>query len=94
MTVADVDPDSRAADEASSGDRAGATKPTAHFPAIGDLAFLSDGEVAALIAPTGNVEWLCLPVIDSPSVFGTLLDRGAGRFRVAPPGRVDFSGRG
>jgi GH15 family glucan-1,4-alpha-glucosidase len=93
MTVADVDPDSRAADEASSGDRAGATKPTAHFPAIGDLAFLSDGEVAALIAPTGNVEWLCLPVIDSPSVFGTLLDRGAGRFRVAPPGATVPAGR-
>jgi alpha,alpha-trehalase len=54
------------------------------FPPIGDLAFLSDGEVAALVAPGGNVEWLCLPDLDSPCVFGALLDRGAGRFRVGP----------
>ncbi len=54
------------------------------FPPIGDLAFLSDREVGALVAPSGNVEWLCLPALDSPSVFGTLLDRSAGRFRVGP----------
>jgi len=65
----------------------------AHFPPIADLAFLSDGEVAALIAPTGNVEWLCLPSFDSPSVFGTLLDRGAGRFRVGPSGMTVPAGR-
>jgi alpha,alpha-trehalase len=56
------------------------------FPPIGDLAFLSDQEVGALLAPSGNLEWLCLPALDSPSVFGTLLDRGAGRFRVGPVG--------
>jgi GH15 family glucan-1,4-alpha-glucosidase len=56
------------------------------FPPIGDLGFLSDGETAVLIAPSGNVEWMCLPDPDSPSVFGTLLDRGAGRFRVGPSG--------
>ncbi len=56
------------------------------FPPIGDLAFLSDREVGALVAPSGNVEWLCLPALDSPSVFGTLLDRSAGRFRVGPAG--------
>jgi GH15 family glucan-1,4-alpha-glucosidase len=54
------------------------------FPPIGDLAFLSDGEVGALLAPSGNIEWLCLPALDAPSVFGSLLDRGAGRFRVGP----------
>lgn len=56
------------------------------FPAIRDLALLSDGETTALIAPTGNVEWMCVPRPDAPSVFGTLLDRGAGRFRVGPAG--------
>jgi GH15 family glucan-1,4-alpha-glucosidase len=65
---------------------AGAPPEQGSFPAIGDLAFLSDGVVGALLAPSGNVEWLCLPVLDSPSVFGALLDRGAGRFRVGPPG--------
>ncbi len=54
------------------------------FPPIGDYAFLSDCETSALIAPSGNVEWLCLPRMDSPSVFGTILDRDAGGFRVGP----------
>ena len=54
------------------------------FPPIADYAFLSDCEVTALIAPSGNVEWLCLPRMDSPSVFGSILDRAAGGFRLAP----------
>jgi GH15 family glucan-1,4-alpha-glucosidase len=54
------------------------------FPPIADYAFLSDCETTALIAPTGNVEWLCLPRMDSPSVFGAILDRDAGTFRLGP----------
>jgi GH15 family glucan-1,4-alpha-glucosidase len=54
------------------------------FPPIGDYAFLSDCETSALVAPSGNVEWMCLPRMDSPSVFGAILDRDAGTFRVAP----------
>jgi len=54
------------------------------FPPIGDYAFLSDCQTTALVAPNGNVEWLCLPRMDSPSVFGAILDRDAGGFRVGP----------
>jgi alpha,alpha-trehalase len=54
------------------------------FPPIGDYAFLSDCETTALVAPNGNVEWLCLPRMDSPSVFAAILDRDAGSFRVSP----------
>jgi GH15 family glucan-1,4-alpha-glucosidase len=54
------------------------------FPPIGDYAFLSDCQTTALVAPNGNVEWLCLPRMDSPSAFAALLDRDAGGFRVAP----------
>jgi len=54
------------------------------FPPIAEYAFLSDNEVTALVAPSGNVEWLCLPRMDSPSVFGALLDRSAGGFRLGP----------
>jgi GH15 family glucan-1,4-alpha-glucosidase len=51
---------------------------------IGDYGFLSDGEVSALLAPGGSVDWMCVPRFDSPSVFGSILGRRAGSFRVAP----------
>jgi GH15 family glucan-1,4-alpha-glucosidase len=54
------------------------------FPPIGEYGFLSDCETTALVAPSGNVEWLCLPRMDSPSVFGAILDRDAGTFRISP----------
>jgi alpha,alpha-trehalase len=54
------------------------------FPPIGDYAFLSDCVTTALIAPNGNVEWLCVPRMDAPSVFGSILDRDAGSFRLGP----------
>ena len=41
------------------------------FPDIADYAFLSDCEVNALIAPSGAVEWMCIPRMDGPSVFGS-----------------------
>jgi GH15 family glucan-1,4-alpha-glucosidase len=56
------------------------------FPAIADYGFLSDCETVALVAPSGNVEWMCLPRVDSPSVFGAILDRDAGSFRLGPSG--------
>ena len=56
------------------------------FPPIADYGFLSDCETCALLALDGNVEWLCLPRFDSPSVFGAMLDRDAGTFRFGPDG--------
>ena len=56
------------------------------FPPIADYAFLSDCETTCLISSAGSLEWLCVPRPDSPSVFGAILDRGAGHFRLGPYG--------
>ena len=63
------------------------------FPPIADYAFLSDCEACALVAPSGNVEWLSLPRFDSPSMFGCMLDRDAGPFQLAPVDTTVPAGR-
>jgi alpha,alpha-trehalase len=63
------------------------------FPPIGDYGFLSDCHTGALVASDGSIEWMCLPHFDSPWVFGALLDRGSGRWRVGPYGVYVPAGR-
>ena len=56
------------------------------FTPIAEYAFLSNCHTGALVAPDGSVDWLCVPRFDSPSVFGSLLDREAGNYRFGPFG--------
>jgi GH15 family glucan-1,4-alpha-glucosidase len=58
------------------------------FPPIAEYGFLSDCHTCALVAPDGSIEWMCIPRFDAPSIFGSLLDRRAGSFRVGPYGLV------
>ncbi len=63
------------------------------FPPIADYGFLSDCETTCLVAPSGNVEWMCLPRFDGPSVFASILDRDAGGFRLGPADVMVPAGR-
>ncbi|HEX9481859.1 MAG TPA: glycoside hydrolase family 15 protein [Solirubrobacteraceae bacterium] len=70
-----------------------ATSLDSPFPPIADYGFLSDCHTGALVASDGSIEWFCLPYFDSPSVFGAMLDRGAGSWRVGPYGLFVPAGR-
>jgi GH15 family glucan-1,4-alpha-glucosidase len=54
------------------------------FTPIAEYAFLSNCHTGALVAPDGSIDWLCAPSFDAPSMFGQLLDRQAGSFRIGP----------
>ncbi len=70
-----------------------ATSLDSPFPPIADYGFLSDCHTGALVASDGSIEWMCLPHFDSPAVFGAMLDRGAGSWRVGPYGLYVPAGR-
>jgi GH15 family glucan-1,4-alpha-glucosidase len=56
---------------------------------IEDYALLGDTRTAALVAPDGSVEWLCIPRFDAEPVFGLLVGgAAAGHFTLGPSARV------
>jgi GH15 family glucan-1,4-alpha-glucosidase len=58
---------------------------TPRYPSLGEYGVIGNLETCCLVSRYGSIDWCCLPHVESPSVFGALLDadRG-GRFQIQP----------
>lgn len=55
------------------------------YKKISDYGIIGDLHTVALIGPDGSIDWLCMPYIDSPSIFAAILDdEKGGSFSVGP----------
>jgi GH15 family glucan-1,4-alpha-glucosidase len=57
---------------------------------IEDYGIVGNLETCALVSVDGSIDWLCFPFLESPSVFGALLDEEkGGSFRICPAGEFE-----
>jgi len=62
------------------------------YKKIGDYGVIGNGATVALVGRDGALDWMCLPFMDSPSVFAAILDDAkGGRFSVSPDAAYDSS---
>ena len=52
---------------------------------IEDYGIIGNLRTVALVGMNGSIDWYCSPNVDSPSIFGAILDeKKGGRFQIAP----------
>ncbi|MFJ3308744.1 glycoside hydrolase family 15 protein [Streptomyces sp. NPDC086549] len=61
------------------------------YPMIENHGLIGDLQTAALVTTDGTVDWFCCPRIDSPSVFGALLDKNKGGHCTVRPTRTTYA---
>jgi GH15 family glucan-1,4-alpha-glucosidase len=60
------------------------------YKKIGEYGIIGNGRTLALVGSDGAIDWLCLPYMDSPSVFAAILDdEKGGCFAIRPAGDWD-----
>ena len=69
------------------GEYEGAYLPIAEHGLVGDL------HSVALVGTNGTIDWYCSPAFDSPSVFGSILDKDRGGFYSLRPAGDGWSSR-
>src|SRR5829696_4045568 len=70
-----------------SGEHEGDYLPIAEHGLVGDL------HTVALVGTNGTIDWYCCPAFDSPSVFGTILDKDKGGFYALRPTSGDWTSK-
>jgi GH15 family glucan-1,4-alpha-glucosidase len=60
---------------------------------IEDHGIVGDLHTVALVGADGTIDWYCCPTFDSPSVFGSILDKERGGFYRIAPAREGFANK-